>query len=79
MVPVLDHACCNPRCECLGSFMKVAQNCIAVSPDHKADRVCVDMGHEEGHGPAGSHQNSADVFRCEPYLGADDLGCGAEC
>ena len=44
----------------------------------KADRVNVDMCHEEVHGAAGLHRSCADVFWRESHLGSHEGGYGAQ-
>ena len=41
IVPMLDHACCEPRRECLGGRVEVAQHCITMPPTHEAHHVSV--------------------------------------
>ena len=78
IVPVLDHARREPRYEHLCRRVDTAQHNVSAPPIHKADHVCVDLCHEEGHGADGLHRAHADVFWCEPHLGSNDSGCGTE-
>ena len=78
IVPVLDDEIRKPLCERLCRHVEVAQPNVAVPPTHKADCVCVNLCHEEGHCGAGLHRTRADVFWYEPHLGSDDSGCGTE-
>ena len=55
IVPVLDHTRRDPLCECLCRCVEVAQHNVAAPLTHEADRVCVDLCHEEGYGAAGPH------------------------
>ena len=79
VVPVLDHARCKSFRECLRRRVEVAQHDVAAPPTHEADRVHVDMCHEEGHGAAGPHRSCADVFWRESHLGSHESGCGTQC
>ena len=58
--------------------MEVAQHDVAALPTHKADLVCVDTCHEEGHGAAGPHRSCDNVFWSESYLGIHESGCCAQ-
>ena len=78
IVPMLEHARREPQRERMGGYVYLAQNHFATPPAHEAYRVCVNEGHEEVFGPASPHRLCANFFRCEPHLGADDLGCGEE-
>ena len=56
IVPVLDHVRCESFRERMCHCVEVSQHDVAVPPNHEADRVRVDMCHEEGHGAAGLHR-----------------------
>ena len=55
VVLILDHAHRETLGERLCCRMEEAYYCVAESPAHEADRVCVNARHEEGHGSAVPH------------------------
>ena len=76
---MLEHAHREPLCERLCRRVEVAQHNVSAPPTHKADCVCVDSCHEEGHGATRPHRARADVFWCEPHMGSNDSGGGTDC